>query len=343
MDKATIAEVAKGVIKGQDAVANLAGLYPEILHSIYTEHDPCDMLLADKGDEFYWSLMKAKQYEPAGFVTVDDVFDEATKMPEWGKPWPWETLTKLTYGRRLGEGYYIGAGVKIGKSEFVNQLTKHIIIDEGKPVALFKLEEKPAMTTRRIAGKIKHKQFHIPDGDFTQDELIQGVNEIRGKLHMYDNYGAATWDSLKVAIRQAVCRYGVEDIFIDPITRLTAGMSPSETETELRRFSDEISKMAKDLGFTYYCFCHLKSPDSGPPHERGGKVHSNQFRGSRAMMEATYYFIGIERNKDPELSEEERNTSTFVLLEDRMFGNSDSFQVYYNPHTGDYLEQVSEF
>ena len=345
MDKATQSEGEKGIIKGQDAVAMVAGLNPNIKHALLTEHDPSDMLMADKSEELYWCLLGAKTYEPAGFLTVDDVFEEAIKMPEWGRPWPWPSLTKATYGRREGEGYYIGAGVKIGKSEWVNQLTQHIIVEENLPVALFKLEEKPAMTVRRVAGKIKHKQFHIPDGDFTQEELIEGVNSLKGKIHMFDSYGATRWDKLKIAIRQAVILYGCKDIFIDPITRLTAGMSPSETETELRKFSDEISKMAKDLGFTYYCFCHLRAPQTGQPHERGGRVQSNQFRGSRAMMESTYYMLGIQRNKDPELSEEERNTSKFVLLEDRAFGNAVEFDVYYNPETGDYLEPdaVKEF
>lgn len=110
MDRATKSEADKGVVKGQDAVAKIAGLHPDILHCTYTEHDPCDMLKAGKDEEFYWNLMKADGYEPEGFVTIDDVFDEATKMPEWGRPWPWPSLTKVTYGRRDGEGYYIGAG-----------------------------------------------------------------------------------------------------------------------------------------------------------------------------------------------------------------------------------------
>jgi twinkle protein len=96
--------------------------------------------------------------------------------------------------------------------------------------------------------------------------------------------------------------------------------------------------MAKDLGFFYMIFCHLKAPTTGQPHERGGKVLSSQFTGSRAMMRSCYYMVGIERNKDPELPDIERNTSTFVLLEDRAFGNNGTFPVLYDVDTGDYLE-----
>ena len=40
------------------------------------------------------------------------------------------------------------------------------------------------------------------------------------------------------------------------------------------------------------------------------------------MMRSTYYMWGIERNKDPDLDEKERNTSTIVLLEDRSMGEA---------------------
>jgi twinkle protein len=70
---------------------------------------------------------------------------------------------------------------------------------------------------------------------------------------------------------------------------------------------------------------------------------SYQFTGSRAMMRSTYYMWGIERNKDPDLSEKERNTSKIVLLEDRKYGRSGYFSVYYNPVTGDYLEPPEGF
>ena len=53
--------------------------------------------------------------------------------------------------------------------------------------------------------------------------------------------------------------------------------------------------------------------------------------------------IGIERNKDPELSLKERNTSTIVLLEDRKYGRSGTFKLYYDVETGDYVEPPEGF
>lgn len=325
---------------GRKIIPEIAGLVDGIKIMHINEKDANDMLLKRKQAQFIDAFFKAETHKPEGFVTIDDVFEEATRMPEWGRPWPWPSLTKLTYGMRDGEGAYFGAGVKIGKSEAVNEITHDLTQRQGGRVALFKLEEKPSMSVRKLAGKIMKKPFHKPDGNFSQEELVDGVTRLKstGNVVFYDSYGMTEWDRLKVAIRHAVVAEGVKTVIIDPLTRLTSGMPAADANTELERIADEISRMAKDLGFFYIFFCHLKAPLTGKPHEEGGKVHSNQFTGSRAMMRACYYMVGIERDKSPDLSEEERNTSRFVLLEDRAFGNSGWFEVFFNKETGDYLE-----
>lgn len=363
-DSATAEERKKKIKKGLEATEDICAIFPTkaLVADLKDMKDPNDFLQNKRKQDLYWCLMKPVEFKPDGFVDVDDIFEEATALPVMGRAWPWPSMTKATYGRRDGEGYYFGAGVKMGKSEAVNELIDYIVEHEGTPVGVFKLEEKPAMTYRKVAGKRHGKMFHKPDqvnidgfdfkGDeipsdelenyFTQDELKAGVISLKDKILTYDSYGATSWEQLKKAITYAVVVRGCKDIIIDPITRLTAGMDSSETEVELRRFSDEISKLSKDLGFTYYCFCHLKAPTFGKPHSQGGAVVSEQFRGSRAMMESTYYMVGIERDKSPDLPAVVRNMSHFVILEDRMFGNTAKFPVYFDVRTGKYLEPSEE-
>lgn len=198
------------------------------------------------------------------------------------------------------------------------------------------------MTAKRVAGKFDGLAYHRPGVNYRDEDLEKRVDSMNPYLLMYPAFGPATWDSTKEFIKYAAV-LGCKTIIIDPVTKLGNGLSASDTETMLRKMSDEIACMAQDMGFFYIVTCHLKAPATGPPHERGGKVQSNQFRGSRAMMENTYYMLGIERNRDPELTDEERNTSTFVLLEDRNFGNTCSFKVQYNPIKQSYLEPISSF
>lgn len=308
-DKATEQEKAKKIMKGKDATAAVYSLMPEIKVADFPEDmDPCDMVSQGLKEQLYWSVMKPIEYIPEGFRTYDQIKDKAQEIPKLGRPWPWPTMTKKTLGRREGEGYFIGAGVKMGKSEWLNQLAEWIFKTEGTKVALFKFEEENAITCKKIAGKLFHKDFTnaekvcLPDGAggyvdvwgnpvtpdmrgyFVQQELIEATDAVGDNIIYYSNYGRAAWDEVKGAIRHAVLVEGAKDVFIDPITRLTQGMQASEANVELERFSDEISKMAKELGFTYYCFCHLNKPETGKPHEFGGQVQSAQFAGSRAMM-----------------------------------------------------------
>lgn len=367
-DKADEKEKSKGIMKGKDATAAVYGLMPNIRVADFPDDmDPCDMVAKGLAKQLYWAIMKPIEYIPEGFRTYEQIRAKAHEIPVLGRPWPWFTMTRKTLGRREGEGYFIGAGVKMGKSEWLNQLAEHIFKTEGTKVALFKFEEENDITCKKIAGKLYHKDFtnaekvmiEQPDGTyrdvwgeevfegqrghFKQKELEDATDAVGDNIIYYSNYGRAVWDEVKGAIRHAVLVEGAKDVFIDPITRLVQGMNASDANTELERFSDEISKMAKELGFTYYCFCHLNKPENGKPHEFGGQVQSAQFAGSRAMMRNTYYMVGIERNKDPDLTPKERNTSYFVLLDDRKHGRSGKFPVFYDIDTGDYLEPPEGF
>ena len=302
----------------------------------FSEHDVSDMLTKGKEHEYIDAINGAKEYKPSGIITVDDVWEEAIKMPEWGIPWPWPTLTKATYGIRRGEVYYFGAGVKIGKSEAEKQIIQHLLSMNLKVGAIFPEESAP-MSYKKIAGKIAGKQFHIPDSGFTQEELIVALTEVKEKVYLYNRYASVEWEQIKEFIRYCVVSKGIKDIIIDPITCLTDGKESSEADRLLKQVTRELDYMTKDLWFSLYIFCHLNIPATGKPHEEGGSVKSAQFANSRAMMRVAQYCIGIERNKKAE-NPIERNTSTFVLLEDRNFGNFVKFPVYYSNETGNYLE-----
>lgn len=371
-DKATESEKAKGIMKGKDATAAVYSVIPQMkVVDIPEDMDPCDMYNKGMAVQLFWAAMKPKAYVPEGFATYAQFREKAHEIPVLGRPWPWPTMTKKTLGRRDGEGVFVGAGVKMGKSEYLNQLVEFDIQPglDGirQKAAVFKFEEENDITCKKVAGKIFHKDFvnaekvMIPQEDgtyrdiwgqevfegqrgyFKQEELIRATDEVGDNIIYFNNYGRAVWDEVKGAIRHAVLVEGCKSVYIDPITRLVQGLSPSDANTELERFSDELSVLAKELGFWYCCFCHLNAPQTGKPHEFGGQVQSAQFAGSRAMMRNCYYMVGIERNKDPELTPKQRNTSHFVILDDRKHGRAGKFPVFYDIDTGDYLEPPEGF
>lgn len=330
--------------QGQKTAKDLAIVFPNAKFLQLTRKDANEYLHPSDGSppdpaSFVSAFWDAEPYKPETIVRISSIIDDVLKRPVIGRPWPWPTMTAKTYGRRDGEGMFVGAGVKIGKSEFINQLLAHDCA-KGWPIACIKFEEQPKETVKRVAGKLDGVMYHKPDVPYKDEDLRKTALSLHPHLFLHQAFGQARWDNVKEFIRYAVMM-GCKTIIIDPITKITNGMTPSETETELRRFSDELACMAQDMGFFYIVTCHLKAPTNGPPHERGGKVETYQFRGSRAMAENCFYFVGIQRNKDPDLPEIERNTSTFVCLDDRAFGNSFKFPVYYNNIDQSYLEPAN--
>lgn len=264
--------------------------------------------------------------------------DKARMKPEWGLPWPWKGMTDLTRGRRRGETIYIGAGVKMGKSELVNALAKQIIVDDGLPCMLVKPEEDNAKSYKMLVGKAAGRIFHDPKIPFDDKAWDEAEPLIGDKALIVDSYQFVDWETLKGDIKYAVTVEGVKDVILDPVTCFTNEVSSGEANEILIKLAAELSAMAKDLDFTAYIFCHLKAPTQGEPHERGGKVLSYQFAGSRGMMRSCNYMIGMQGNKDPDLTPEERNCRDLILLEDREFGESGVVKLYWDNRTGLFQE-----
>jgi len=282
-----------------------------------------------------------------------DLHEEGRKEPTWGDlTWPWERLNQATRGIRYGETIYIGAGVKMGKSEIVNALAAHFITSSGVKVFMAKPEESNVKSYKLLAGKVVGRVFHDPKRDFDYEAYDAAGKILEDKVAMVNLYQHLGWETLKSDIISAV-EWGAKVIFIDPITNLTNGEASGDANSKLQEISQELASMAMDYKIVIFIFCHLKAPEGNIakekreksyhdgkyiglgncPHEYGGDIYSSQFAGSRAMMRSCHLMIGIEGNKDPDLTDEIRNMRHIKLLEDREFGETGTFPIYWNRDT----------
>jgi len=327
---------------GQQAAEKICELLSPGKASIMgmSEKDANNMLIAGKAKEFYNNIWQASEYRPDGIVAVSDVLEEALRPVEKGLDWPWPTLTAKTYGRRRKELYGFGAGSGCGKTEGFKEIIQHVIDVDKTPVGLMFLEEQPAMTLKQIAGKIYNKRFHIPDGDWTVEELKEGITALDGLVFLYDHFGQKDWDSIKSKIRYMVVSLGIKDIFLDHLTALVA--DEPDTNAALGRIMEDMASLTQELDFTLYFISHLSTP-SGDPHEEGGRVKASQFRGSRTITFWSHYLFGYERNQQAD-SEDARNTTTFRVLKDRYTGLATglTFSLFFDHTTGRMLEQEEQ-
>jgi twinkle protein len=302
--------------------------------------DANELLLSGRHQDFLNAIFSAKETKPDGIVSVEDIFDEAIKPPVMGLSWPWDTLTEVTYGYRRGELYGVGAGSGCGKTEFFKECIHHTINTHGLKAGVIFLEEPATKTLKVLAGKKVNKRFHIPSdkgGDWTVEELVDGINDLKGKVYLYNHFGAKDWESIRGKIRFMVVALGIKDIYLDHLTALVA--QEDNEYKALNKLMEEMSSLCQELDCTIFYVSHLRKA-SGVPHEEGGRVTADQFKGSGAIVFWSNFLIGLERNQQAE-DEEERNTTTLRVLKDRNTGlaTGTTFQLVYNHTTGRWGER----
>ncbi len=275
--------------------------------------DASDMLMAGRGKEVIDAIWGAKDYKPAGILSIDDVREEALRMPEEGLPWAWQGLTAATYGRRLGEVVVLGAGTGIGKTDMLTQQIAFDILELRRKVAVLSVEQEPSETVKRLAGKVAGRQFHIPDANWKQEELVASIDKLQagGNLYLFDHWGLSDWQTVAANIRYLAHGEGVQIVYLDHLTAFATGQEEDE-RIVLEKLVAEAAKLAKELKIVLIMVSHLATP-AGVPHEEGGHVSIRHFRGSRAIGYWSHFCIGLERNTMDEDPDERRVTRVSVL------------------------------
>lgn len=346
---------------GQAAIEKALQFFPDALSVILPEKDANDCILKGASNAAYKALaFNAKPVKNSRLVVFDRDFHLSARSPTpYGElTWPFPTMNKLLRNIRYGETVYIGAGVKMGKSELLNELVAWFIEKHNINVFVAKPEEENKKSYKLLLNKIANKSFTDPDVEFDYKAFDAAGEKIQEKVVAINLYQHLSWESLRQDIIYAVNKHGVKAVFIDPITNLTNGLPSGEANEKLQTIAEDLAAIAKDLNIVVFVFVHLKAPeghisrdarmkkyDKGQfyhlgscPHELGGDVLSNQFAGSRAMMRSCHLMLALEGNKDPELPEEIRSLRWLTILEDREFGNAQSVPLFYNKNTTHYKE-----
>lgn len=77
--------------------------------------DANEVLLAGREGEIKKCIWNAEVIRPKTIVFPNDIRDEVLVKPKFGTPWPWDFMTKVTYGNRLGEVYMLAGDTSVGK------------------------------------------------------------------------------------------------------------------------------------------------------------------------------------------------------------------------------------
>lgn len=281
-------------------------------------------------------VFSAVAYQPDGIVTGEDLWEEIQKPVEWGLSYPWEELTKATYGIRLNELVALGAGTGMGKTDLFKEIITHLLMFHQQKVGLVFLEESNRDTALGIMSKHASKLFHIPDADYTPEDKQKAYEETmkNGRVFMYNHFGHTDYETIKSKIRYMAVSCGCRYIFLDHVTALVSGDKDGDERKQLDYIMTDLASLVRELHINIHFISHLATPE-GKPHEEGGRVMIKHFRGSRAIGQWSSFMFGLERNQQEE-DVNERHTSLLRILKDRYTGRATGFtmRLRYNQDTG---------
>lgn len=323
---------------GRKAVDEVINMLPigKVRIVRHSEFKDADELLVNRGKSaIVNAFYNAEEYKPEGILLPSELLAEALKPIEYGRPWMFEKMTDITYGRRLGEVVALGAGVSVGKTDFVTQSIAYDI-KHNFSVGTFMLEQQTRETLLRIAGKLDGQHYHLPDNNTDPKQLENTITNING-LYIYDNFGSIDWDTISSKIRFMHHNYGVEHFYIDNLTALNA--HASDERRNLDGLMADVAALAKELNIWVLVVSHLNPPKTGAAHEAGGKVEQAQFTGSRAIMRWSSFMLGVERNTIHEIPEE-RQKGLIRCIKDRFSGKATGITIgfMYDLDTGIMME-----
>lgn len=328
---------------GQEAALGCAKLLPPGKAKIVSlpRKDANEMLKHNESAALSTALWEAKTYRPDGIVHVSEVIERpATELRIY--PYPWEPLNKMLYGQHGGSITMYTSGTGMGKSTFIRELAYNHLIS-GRKVGMIMLEEDPSETmndmiglelklpVRRLMAARKLNEAMVKQGlppvefdliDTLTDEMYEEAKNSIGErgLYLYDHRGENLADELVAKIEYMAVSLGCDVVVLDHISVVVSMMEGGNERQDIDVLMKDLRSVVSRTGIHLDCVTQLRKAD-GKPYEEGGRITSQDLRGSASLSSVPNTIIAIERNQqhpDKSLA----HTMLVRVLKDRFSGNT---------------------
>ena len=341
--------------------------------------DANEMLLADRAEEIKKCLWNAEILRPKTIVFPRDIREKVLQQPQWGSPWPWQSMTKATYGMRMGEVYLLAAATSQGKTEVIREIIT-MLLDNGIKIGLFSFEQQPAQTMQRFIGASINKRLHLPGCDSWDVDIITSkLDAIGDTIALYQpESGNISLDGIITNIRFLNKCYGMTFFVIDNLKALSTSAFIDGKRVPMHEYASHCMSsfvtLAKQLNINLFVVNHLsadkislqayvstspKNPQeydsstAGETNKRinkpgltwdSGRVPSiENIFGGGAIKDLADYIMVLSRNRMSQDPEEHRTTNV-KFLKTRMDSQYEgfTFQLKYNYSTGRLVEYFGD-
>lgn len=312
--------------------------------------DANDYLKNGAAAKFSTELLNARPLSPVGIVYGTDLGDRIIsklrdRQGSTAVKYPWDGLNKLTYGIRKEEMVTIISGTGSGKSAMIGELMYHILMNTDEKLGVMMLEESVEMANLRIASLHANKPYHLPDTQWTEEELravltqTVELKDVEGnpRVVSFDHFGSNGIDETLFRIDHMVA-LGCKYLFLDHISILVSDQANGDERRALDEIATKLRMKVQEHNISLFIVSHLRRTNS-KPHEEGGQTSLADIRGTQAIAQLSDIVIGLERNGQAE-DEIERNTTTIRVLKNRFSGFcSVATKLYYDHASGRLIEQ----
>jgi twinkle protein len=275
---------------GREAVRSVARLFD--FNKIYlvkfsNRKDANEYLQAGEADELRNIWVNSRKYLPENIKSTFQEFDTAIEASHReGVPYPFPTLTEMTYGIRTGESVLVTAPEGVGKTEFMRAIEHQLLEKTDDNIGAFFIEEATDRHLKSLAGVAMRRPAHLPDCGVSNSEVSATLRKVirrDERLYVYSHFGSDDPDVLLDAIRFLVTACSCRYILLDHITMAVTGLAgESDERRALDYLSTRLEMMVVELDFALIFVSHVN--DFG------------QTRGSRNMGKIANIRIDLARD-----------------------------------------------
>lgn len=284
--------------------------------------DASDMMQAGRMTELLDAMWSARPYQPDGVIFGQDLLELVMKPVVDGVSYPWTELNNMTHGIRTGEITLLTAGISVGKSAVVREISYHLGNNLKQNIGLINLEENTQRSAIGLMGIHASKLLHLPDqrAKVTDDEMKMWFHETlgTGRYFMIEQFGASDPGVLLNRIQYLVAGCECKWIIVDPLSALVAGMEEGDERRIIDNLMNEFRTLVQRLNFGLILVHHLKRPATGKGHENGAEVQMSQIRSSNMIGGFSNTVIGLERD----LQGDQPHMTTVRVVKNRLSGET---------------------
>jgi len=318
---------------GREALARVARMFDYLKVFVVKfgkRKDANEYLEHEEEEELRSIWWNAKKYLPENIVSSLSDFTTILHAPSVkGVPYPFTTLTEMTYGIRKSESVLITAQEGVGKTELMHAIEHKLLKETDDAIGAIFLEEPKRRHLQALAGIELEQPVHLPDCNCPEDQTLLALKEVVRKddrLYLYSHFGSDDPESLIDTIRFLVGACSCSYVLLDHITMAVSGLAGDDERKALDYLSTRLEMMVKELDFSLIIVSHVN--DIG------------QTRGSRYISKIADIRIDATRdvtNPDPVA----RNTTYLTVSKNRFSGRTGpAGRLIFDPVTYTFKEEL---